>query len=790
MTHQSTILCAICLGLGGEPKLLGRASEVETFIANGEEESEIEIELVNTTSPKDEGGGSENAIIRREIRKSGSPKSSFFWNGKPCTAKAVKQRCLDEYHITVDNLCTFLPQDKVGNFSGFDSKQLLIETEKALTSSQKHYHTHMELIKQQEEMQGGENKRETLEDRLRHLETEGKRLERAKDLMEERDAAVQQSDLLKKKTMWLEFDEKVAMANHKKAAQKDLKAKLKQISESLAPLENEFKAAEDKVTKSTRDINALDGEIRTATKEMDKQHVKCQKHDDRIIELQGEMEVLAQKRVVGQQKVEMLREKLEGYVTQLKGFPALETLKEAQEQCRNDYRAAQTELQTNNNRCAALVTDFNEIQDEMNRVNAKIVKLDNEQERRKERIFRQQPNLKTISDWLSVNRSKFRRDVLGPVVCDVTPKDANAAAYLEMHVPNAALKSFVVQCKEDYDLLYRSIREELGIPINVTVIESIKQDKRLYSDQKMEVLKRDHGVLGYMDETIDAPPLIVEALKNAGQIEKVLIGSEKTQDSLDSKGLLEYLGQQEGGQTSLMSSCIFSTKGGQGFKYQTVISKYSGKGSTRVDSVRPAKWLAPGVSDQEKEKLQAELAKIAKRRDDAEPEVADARQQLEETQLLAQTAAAKFKDAKENLLALSKLKNRMDTTEAKLQEAQKDLQVDGEAEKKGCVDEIGNRIHGLLQALEKHSDSYKMMMKATIKATGIRLNLEVAKAAETRLRYVYAPSYLAMLMFLGSLLYALLVSSYMRHKSTTGTQRRSMKLPRVTTRLQSRKSIN
>ena len=717
--------------------MLGRASEVETFIANGEEDSEIEIELVNNNA-NDKDGGGENAIVRREIRKSGSPKSSFFWNGKPCTAKSVKQRCLDEYHITVDNLCTFLPQDKVGNFSGFDSKQLLIETEKALTSSQKHYHTHMELIKQQEEMQGGENRRETLQDRLRHLETEGKRLERAKDLMEERDTAIQQTDLLKKKTMWLEFDEKVAMANHKKAAQKDLKAKLKQISESLAPLENEFKEAEAKVSKFTRDMNALESEIRAAKKEMDKQHVKCQKHDDKIIELQGEIEVLAQKRAVGQQKVEMLQEKLDGYISQLKGFPALETLKDVQEQCQHEYRAAHTENQTSTRHCSSLVANFNEIQDEMKRVNDKIVKLGNEQERRKERIFRQQPNLKTISDWLSVNRGNFRRDIFGPVVCEVTPKDANTAAYLEMHVPNAALKSFVVQCKEDYDLLYRSIREELGIPINVTVIESIKQEKRLYSDQKMDVLKRDHGVLGYMDETIDAPPLIVEALKNAGQIHKVLIGGEKTQDSLDSKGLLDYLGQQEDGQTSLISSCIFSTKGGQGFKYQTVISKYSGKGSTRVDSVRPAKWLAPGVSDQEKEKLQAELAEIAKRRDDAAPEVDDAKRNLEETQLKAQTAAAKLKDAKENLLTLSKLTNRMDTTEAKLQEAQKDLQVDGEVEKKRCIEEIGNRIHGLLQALEKHSECYKMTMKATIKATGIRLNLEVAKAMETRLRYVYS----------------------------------------------------
>ena len=34
----------------------------------------------------------------------------------------------------VDYLCTFLPQDKVGNFSGFNSQERLIETEKILIS--------------------------------------------------------------------------------------------------------------------------------------------------------------------------------------------------------------------------------------------------------------------------------------------------------------------------------------------------------------------------------------------------------------------------------------------------------------------------------------------------------------------------------------------------------------------------------------------------------------------------------------------------------------------------------
>jgi hypothetical protein len=59
-------------------------------------------------------------------------------------------------NIQFDNLCQFLPQDKVVEFARMDAYELLVATEKALGDS-KLYTTHMELIqdckKVQEEQQ-------------------------------------------------------------------------------------------------------------------------------------------------------------------------------------------------------------------------------------------------------------------------------------------------------------------------------------------------------------------------------------------------------------------------------------------------------------------------------------------------------------------------------------------------------------------------------------------------------------------------------------------------------------
>ena len=57
---------------------------------------------------------------------------------------------------------------------------------------------------------------------------------------------------------------------------------------------------------------------------------------------------------------------------------------------------------------------------------------------------------------------------------------------------------------------------------------------RVYSDQKYHVLR----VVGYMDESFTAPVPIMQTPRNSAKVDKVLIGGETTQESLDNRGLL------------------------------------------------------------------------------------------------------------------------------------------------------------------------------------------------------------------------------------------------------------
>ncbi|KAJ1728229.1 Structural maintenance of chromosomes protein 5, partial [Coemansia biformis] len=120
-TGKSTIVCAIALGLGEKTSVLGRAKDVSEFVKHGHERANIAITLAGTDGP---------VRICREIIREGN-KSVWQLNGRSATYSEV-QKTTRALSIQVGNLCQFLPQDRVVEFSKMSPQELLKETQKAV----------------------------------------------------------------------------------------------------------------------------------------------------------------------------------------------------------------------------------------------------------------------------------------------------------------------------------------------------------------------------------------------------------------------------------------------------------------------------------------------------------------------------------------------------------------------------------------------------------------------------------------------------------------------------------
>ena len=90
---------------------------------HGADEATIEIEL------KARADMDQNPIICRTIKREGN-KSTFSINGKPVRQNVVLSLA-KSFSIQIDNLCQFLPQDKVSEFAALSPIDLLHSTQRA-----------------------------------------------------------------------------------------------------------------------------------------------------------------------------------------------------------------------------------------------------------------------------------------------------------------------------------------------------------------------------------------------------------------------------------------------------------------------------------------------------------------------------------------------------------------------------------------------------------------------------------------------------------------------------------
>ena len=580
---KSSILCAICLGLGGEPRLLGRADKVESFIQNGETEAEIELEVTN------EHG--DDVIVTRTIslpdptegRSNKNNKTSVFtWNGEVVSGKKVRERASEKFQIQLDNLCTFLPQEKVGNFSGISSKELLLETEKTLSDNQDLYNTHLKLIKMQEDLQGGDNQVDNLKEKVKHLEEDVKRYKVGVDRMEERRKAEYQADLLRKKIMWLEVDQVRQDCVDLKSEKDEAKKKVEELENILQPLERANNDAQERLEKATKEAGKFDKEIKKYEDQMKKHQSKYDRHDDEIEDSFLKLGSVDARRAKLEGEVQGLREKVETIQSSLEQEEPVQEIEARYSEARKEQEDVRKQYNEKKSAMQDLKRKIDSVDDELSTERRKLDRLQNEKEQRRKHVLGKFQNVKQAYDWIQNNRNVFRKEVIGPIACEISPKSNKFAAFLEQHVPNATLKSFVVQNRSDYDLLYQKIRVEMNIPINIIQVDRISSNgSRIFSDQKIAMLKQEHGVIGYLDETFEGPDIIVEALKANASIHKVLVGTDRTQDSLDSRGLGEILSETENGSGKLQSYCIFTSQREKSYKYTSQISRYSGKASLR-----------------------------------------------------------------------------------------------------------------------------------------------------------------------------------------------------------------
>lgn len=733
-TGKSTILCAVCLGLGGQPTLLGRADDARLFITHEKNRATVEIELAPAR------GETRGHVFRRVIdRAKGSERgrglgaSSYFVNGESSSAKRVREIVTEVYGVAVDNMCTFLPQDRVGSFSGVTPTDLLVETEKAV-GVEAVYKPHVELQKLESEVLSEGNEFGSMKKRLEDLRAENERLERQKTMMEERKRAQERGEKLKMKKAWLLFDAARIRACEMKELKLEKVTLLKKAREELQPLREKAVFLRNEANRVISLTQTLDKQEKKAVKDHDAAMDKHNNYAERLEVHLSNYNGIETRRRKARRNIEKAAQRLNEAQQHMESLPPPDRVDTDVRKAQTDVREAKRHLEAAKRGLQEVTNVAREAEDNVKTKRGKLERMKDDKRQRQERLFRIEARVGKMYEWLDANRKMFRRPVWGPVARELTMKSANAAAYLENHCKNTVLKSFVVECREDFNLLYRELREKRDLPVQILTVPNgrLQPITRTYSDNKFAVLKREHGVLGWLDESFEAPDAVRQALIEASSVHAVLVGTEKTQDSLDRRNLLDYLGQREDDRRGLLNSCVFTCQGNKSFKYVSMVSRYSGKTSLRVDEITPARLLAPGVDPRQKERLERELEDDERALEASRPERDRLQRTHDDVLEEGQALAAKLREARAVRNELDNARARLEAAERRVSVTREEANADYEQERRETLQQLRNCVALSVEQLERASVVAGRVANAARESAGVRMTSDGLDARAQR----------------------------------------------------------
>ncbi|BEJ13844.1 hypothetical protein CspHIS471_0310180 [Cutaneotrichosporon sp. HIS471] len=473
-TGKSSIAAAIAIGLGFHPKVMGRAHDVRSYVKQGTEVAEIEIELKGHKRKA-------NPIIWRQFGRD-SDKSEWKLNSKASTRKEI-QNLIQSFGVQADNLCSFLPQDKVADFAKMNPVTVLKETMRA--AGDPHLSQwHEDLVANgkaarevETSLTAKTQRRDTLRRQVDELEPEVRNYERQQDLKKQLHIAkVEAASVLWKDSM-------AKAAEHKKAANK-VKDKLKSMHRQQAPLRELQQAQVQKEKKAQGVRERLEDGLRREAADLeksDRSHRSAMRHADGLA---GELETVNDNaRAIRDQirKTESLvrkqQEILESPDSDKEAIRAqLDVKLKAQQKAGSDKRAADAQRQNQHTELERIRSELSDITVNMNLLSQEEAENSNVEAHRRRAVFNSDPSIEFAVTWIENNQDKLRDRVLYPPLMSLNVPDKRYAKLVENSMMGPTRKTFVCQNQEDYSTLLKLNRMRTpnggAVRLNLATIEA------------------------------------------------------------------------------------------------------------------------------------------------------------------------------------------------------------------------------------------------------------------------------------------------------------------------------
>lgn len=567
---------------------LGRAKDPSEFVKHGCREATIEIELYGPPKQR------RNPVVVRTIKRDGN-KSVFLLNGKPSNAKSV-QAMANSFSIQIDNLCQFLPQDKVVEFAQMSPIELLASTQRAVAGPEMtRMHEDLKKLRSSQIQFMNENKGDR--DQLVNLQNRQEMQRTEVDRMRER-------ALVQKKLAWLEMCRPVAKYADAKSRARDAKA-------LIAPLDREL-ALLKKASAPT--LKRLESKQRYETQAIQVKTVRAKAVADSERKCDALMKAIENK----QDKIKDCDDRVEAEKNSVPNIKKdiktnefkLSQLKTRKNQSPEDFdvrdiseaiQTARTKRTDLDDQMRDLTTRAEQITDQGKDRKSKLQSIAKTLEGLETQSGQQENKLNTLSrdtfqawKWIQENRGEFTATVYGPPILECSLKDPRMADAVESLLQENDFKIITAQNREDFLKLQQKLMKEKklhDVSLRTCSATDLSQYQAPLSSTEMSNLGLDSWAIDHLT----GPPTVLGMLCSEKNLHRSAIASQElTQQQHDDVA------------STTVQSYVASRK-----VYQFIRrAEYGSAGSiARVRDVRQAqRWTDQPVDLGRKAALQRDIA--------------------------------------------------------------------------------------------------------------------------------------------------------------------------------------
>lgn len=529
-TGKSTFVAAVCLGLGGKIELI-RRKNLDSMIKSGEKESRIEITLC--------AGPTKPPIIIERVLTLKLAKSKWTING---TRADVHEVCkiTKKLNIQLDNLCHFLPQERVAEFASLSPEKLLLEMERTIgdnTLIEKH-ELLVDLDSALVEVSG---RLSSAEEHIQSLEEDVEKYAKEAERFQEYEEKTKDIDLHRKLLPYAKLqDLKVTMTNLK-LTRDQAKETLKTFNSKFKPLEELTEKAVVMTTKIGNDISQASDTINDLTRASSTSFEQISQFQNDMKELKNKINNLRFR--TENQKLE-LQKTIEEKDSLLSKLASMKLVDSSQLAALEEQRLVKYEEKSK------IVEDVDSIKFQANSLGREI-------ESNEQRVREEKKKLSN-NDRLEVLRSlgtRYRRELMemshkahvllrrekrtqgfkyyeAPIIsCRVT--DSRYAKYFEKLVDNMSLFALFFENDQEYQKVSSFLTKDINVPMRVL-------SKKNPEDQFPRELLKRLGFDGCLADFVTGPEPVIRGLKQKCFLHLIPVALKPTSPELIQK-LIDFL---------------------------------------------------------------------------------------------------------------------------------------------------------------------------------------------------------------------------------------------------------